>query len=164
MSESRIRVERPSEFVVVALLVGIAAVLVWDTVGSPDAVAPQGPVTTAAVPLIAATVLGLCGVGIAVDLLRGGQGVPDEGRPGERTNWRGVLSVVAAVALCAAALEAVGWVVAGAVLFYLCLYAFGSRQPAKDLVVSVVLAIASFYLFYLGLGIPLPPGVLAGVL
>jgi putative tricarboxylic transport membrane protein len=164
MSEQRIRLERPSEFVVVALLMGVAVVLVWDTVGRAGPAVSQGPVPTAAVPLIAATVLGLCGVGIAVDLFRGGQGIPDEGRPGERSNWRGVLSVVAAVALCAAALEAVGWVIAGALLFYLCLYAFGSRRPLKDLVVSVVLAIGSFYAFYVGLGIPLPPGVLAGVL
>lgn len=164
MSDLKIRVERPSEFVVVALLLGVAGVLVWDTVHNADPALPQGPVTAAAIPVIAATVLGLCGVGIAVDLLRGGQGIPDEGLSGERSNWRGVLSVVAAVALCAAALETVGWVIAGGLLFYLCLYAFGSRRPLTDLVISVVLAIASFYVFYLGLGIPLPPGVLAGVL
>lgn len=164
MSERRMRLERPSELVVVALLLGVAAVLVQDTLGGAGPAVPHGPVTTATMPLIAAAVLGLCGVGIAVDLLRGGQGVPDEGLPGERSNWRGVLSVVAAVALCAAALETLGWVIAGALLFYLCLYAFGSRRPVKDLAISVVLAVASFYVFYVGLDIPLPPGLLAGVL
>jgi putative tricarboxylic transport membrane protein len=34
----------------------------------------------------------------------------------------------------------------------------------RDVIVGVVLAVASWYFFYVGLGVPLSPGVLDGIL
>jgi len=34
----------------------------------------------------------------------------------------------------------------------------------RDVIVGLVLAVASWYAFYVGLGIPLTPGVLDGIL
>jgi putative tricarboxylic transport membrane protein len=34
----------------------------------------------------------------------------------------------------------------------------------RDLIVGVVMAVASWYFFYVGLGVPLAPGILDGIL
>ena len=40
----------------------------------------------------------------------------------------------------------------------------GSRHYLRNVVIGVVLAVGSFYAFYSGLGIPLPAGILDGIL
>ena len=57
-----------------------------------------------------------------------------------------------------------GWVISGTVLFWGIAWALGSRHYIRDGVISVALSLLTFYGFYLGLGIPLPAGLLEGVL
>ena len=57
-----------------------------------------------------------------------------------------------------------GWAITGALLFAGCAWALGSRTLVRDLVVGVVLSVASWYFFYSGLGVPLSPGLLDGIL
>ncbi|MHC8609848.1 tripartite tricarboxylate transporter TctB family protein (plasmid) [Paenarthrobacter ureafaciens] len=161
---NRIHVKRRSEFIVVALLAGFAGLLFWDTINAPADVMQRGPVGPQTMPFVVASLLLLCAVILAVDLLRGGQGKPEEGEAGERSDWKTCGIIAAAVLLTAAVMESVGWVVAGGVMFYLCVYAFGSRHYIRDFVVSAGMAVGSFYLFFSGLGIPLPAGLLQGVL
>ena len=52
----------------------------------------------------------------------------------------------------------------GALLFWGSSWALGSRHPVRDAVISLALSLATFYGFYLGLGVLLPAGVLEGVL
>ena len=40
----------------------------------------------------------------------------------------------------------------------------GSKHYVRNIVIGAVLALASFYAFYSGLGIPLPAGILDGIL
>jgi putative tricarboxylic transport membrane protein len=40
----------------------------------------------------------------------------------------------------------------------------GSRYYVRNIAIGAVLALGSFYAFYSGLGIPLPAGVLDGIL
>jgi putative tricarboxylic transport membrane protein len=61
-------------------------------------------------------------------------------------------------------IERLGWPVSGAVLFFGCTYALGSRRIVRDVVLAFVLSIGSWYLFVLGLGIGLPVGLLNGIL
>jgi len=49
-------------------------------------------------------------------------------------------------------------------LFWGSSWALGSRHYVRDGVISVVLALVTFYGFYVGLGVLLPAGVLDGVL
>ena len=57
-----------------------------------------------------------------------------------------------------------GWVISGAMLFWGCAWALGSRHLVRDALISVALSLVTFYGFYLGLGIALPAGLLEGVL
>ena len=40
----------------------------------------------------------------------------------------------------------------------------GSRHYVRNIVIGAVLSVGSFYAFYSGLGIPLPAGILDGIL
>lgn len=57
-----------------------------------------------------------------------------------------------------------GWVIMSALFFAGAATILGSRHYVRNLVIGVVLALASFYAFYSGLGIPLPAGILDGIL
>ena len=57
-----------------------------------------------------------------------------------------------------------GWVISGAILFWGSVLALGSRNYVRDGLISVALAVGTFYGFYLGLGVHLPAGILKGVL
>ena len=63
-----------------------------------------------------------------------------------------------------ALIDRAGWVVSGTVLFWGSVYALGSRHYVRDGLVAVLLSVATFYGFYVGLGIALPAGILQGVL
>ena len=54
--------------------------------------------------------------------------------------------------------------ISGALLFYGAAIALGSRHFVRDLAISVVLALATFYGFAIGLGVGLPAGILQGIL
>jgi len=43
-------------------------------------------------------------------------------------------------------------------------FALGSRHWIRDAVIAFVLSIGTWYVFALGLGIVLPPGILEGIL
>ena len=57
-----------------------------------------------------------------------------------------------------------GWAIAGTLLFAGAATILGSRHYVRNVVIGAVLAVASFYAFYSGLGIPLPAGILDGIL
>ena len=57
-----------------------------------------------------------------------------------------------------------GWAITGALFFAGCATILGSKHYVRNFVIGVVLAVASFYAFYSGLGIPLPAGILDGIL
>lgn len=162
MSTARIR--QPSEFIIVALLVALSGLVLWDTLTAGADTMNRGPVGAKTMPLIVAGLLTVCAAVLTIDLLRGGRGVPEEGEPGEPSDWRTWSIIVAAIVLTSFTIETLGWVLAGGLMYYLCTLALGSRHYLRDLIVASVLAVSSFYLFYSGLGVGLPPGVLQGVL
>ena len=57
-----------------------------------------------------------------------------------------------------------GWAITGALLFAGTAWVLGSRTPVRDLIIGTVLSVGSFYAFYVGLGVPIPPGILDGIL
>jgi putative tricarboxylic transport membrane protein len=64
--------------------------------------------------------------------------------------------LVGALAVHAVALPIVGFVPAGAALFFVTARLFGSRRPRRDLTIGTVAAIALYVLFTVGLGLSLP--------
>src|ERR1044072_7117170 len=50
-----------------------------------------------------------------------------------------------------------------AFIMFACIF-YGGNHYVRNFVVGLILALASFYAFYSGLGIPLPAGILDGIL
>ncbi|MDF2823875.1 MAG: integral rane protein [Mycobacterium sp.] len=159
-----LRVRRPSEFVVVAVVSALGLLVLWDTLTAPAQAMDRGPLGPHVLPVVVGSMLLVCAAGIGIDLLRGGQGQPEDGEAGERSDWITWSVILGAIVLVALAVEPLGWVIAGGAMFYLCVYAFGSRAYVRDAIVSVALAFGSFYFFFSVLGINLSPGILKGIL
>jgi len=152
----------------VALLLGVLGVVVLV-----DALRLDAPTTDSdrvgpqAFPIAVAVLLLACAALLAVNVLRGGHGQAEEGEDVDLTaptEWRVVLPLLGVFTLNVVLIDVLGWVVSGALLFFGCAWALGSRHYVRDLVISLLMSVVTFYGFYLGLGIHLPAGVLEGIL
>ena len=152
----------------VALLLGVVGVVVLvDAAGIHAPYSQADPVGPRTVPFLVAGLLLVCAVGLTVDVLRGGHGEAEEGEDVDLTaptEWRVVLPLVGTFVANVLLIDVLGWVISGALLFWGSSWALGSRRPVRDAVISLALSLATFYGFYLGLGVLLPAGVLEGVL
>ena len=63
-----------------------------------------------------------------------------------------------------ALLDLLGWVIAGALLFFGLALALGARDRLRAAVVAIILAVATYLAFVKGLGVTLPGGLLSGVI
>lgn len=79
-------------------------------------------------------------------------------------DWLTVGKLVGILVLNILLVNLLGWAITGALLFAGCAWALGSRTLLRDLIVGAVLSVASWYFFYVALGVPLSPGILDGVL
>ena len=152
----------------VALFLGVLGLLVIvQALLLPESRIVRGPVGPAVVPLVVGGLLVVVGVVLAIDVKRGGRGEPEGGEDVELTggtDWTTIAMLAAAFLANALLIESLGWVFSGAILFWGSAFALGSRHYVRDAVIAFTLSIGSFYLFALGLGIVLPPGVLRGIL
>ncbi|GAA4286890.1 tripartite tricarboxylate transporter TctB family protein [Georgenia daeguensis] len=167
VAAGRGRLAGRSELGVAALLAVLGVVILLDTIGLEAPYSQSDPVGPKALPYIVAGLLLVCAVVLAIDVVRGGRGEAEGGEDVDLTHptdWRTVVPLVAVFAANIALVDTLGWVLSGTLLFFGSVVALGSRHYVRDLVVSVLLALGSFYGFYLGLGIPLPAGLLEGVL
>jgi putative tricarboxylic transport membrane protein len=161
------RIERPSEFGVALLLLVFGAVVLWNALRITADAGQRGVVGPAAAPGLIGGLLVVCAVLLGSEVLRGRHGNVDVGEDidlSHRSDWRTVLLLSAAFLANAALIEWAGWVISGTVLFWGSAYALGSRAYLRDLVIAVVLAGSTFYLFVVELGIDLPAGILTGIL
>ena len=156
-----------SEFGVALFLGALGLLVVVSALLLPESRIARGPVGPAAVPVVVGGLLVITSVFLAVDVWRGGRGEPEGGEDVEltgRSDWRTVAMLAAAFLANALLIEPLGWVFSGSILFWGSAFALGSRHYVRDAVIAVALSIGSFYLFALGLGIVLPPGILRGIL
>jgi putative tricarboxylic transport membrane protein len=152
----------------VALFLAILGVLVLvDAARLPVSVSQRGPVGPKALPVVVGALLVVTAVLLVRDVLRGGRGEPEGGEDvdlSHRSDWRAMILLSAAFLANIALIERAGWPVSGAVLFFGCAYALGSRRYVRDALIALALSIGTWYLFALGLGIGLPVGILKGIL
>jgi putative tricarboxylic transport membrane protein len=78
-------------------------------------------------------------------------------------DWVTVGKLVGILLLNLLFVNLLGWAITGAVLFAGCAWALGSRTILRDVIVGAVMSVASWYFFW-ALGVPLPPGILDGIL
>jgi putative tricarboxylic transport membrane protein len=80
------------------------------------------------------------------------------------TDLRTVGLLVAVLVANIVLIDLLGWAITGALLFAGAAGVLGSRSHVRDLAVGAALSVGTWYGFYVGLGIPIPAGVLDGVL
>jgi putative tricarboxylic transport membrane protein len=156
-----------TELGLAAFLAIAGSVVLWDASQLSVPYSQSDPVGPKAVPFIVGGLLLVCAVLLALNVLRGGRGEAEGGEDvdlSHPSDWRTVLPLLAAFLLNILLIDTLGWVISGALLFWGSVWALGSRRYVRDGLISVGLSLATFYGFYLGLGIALPAGVLEGVL
>lgn len=148
--------------VVVALL---GAYTIYDAttlaVGFADPVGPR------VFPYVIGTVMIGLGALLAVATARGDRPAAEDGEDVDLTtpaDWPTVLKLIAVFVVNIVLIDVLGWAVTGAILFAGCTWALGSRTLVKDVLIGIVLSVGSWYAFYVGLNIPLTPGILDGIL
>lgn len=151
-----------------AALLGVAgAVVLVDALTLHAPYSQADPVGPRTLPFIVAGLLLACAVVLAVDVLRGGHGRAEEGEDVDLSgpmDWRVVLTLAGVLVANILLVDRLGWVISGTMLFWGCVWALGGRSYVRDGVVSLLLALGTFYGFFVGLGIHLPAGVLEGIL
>lgn len=156
-----------SELGFAALLAAVAGFVALDARSLDAPYSQSDTVGPATMPWAVAGLLGLSAIWLVVDVVRGGQGEiaggedVDLSRP---SDWRVVLPLAAVFMANVVLVDRLGWVISGALLFAGSVWAMGSRHLVRDIVIGALLGLATFYGFRLGLGIPLPSGILEGVL
>lgn len=152
----------PSAWVIPALVAVLGAVGVWGglTIEAPPNATRPGP---GAFPLAVGLLLLVTAVCMAVVNLRN-RNTAAHSAPLAWFEGRPVLIVLAGLVVHTALLEFLGWLLAGALLFWIVAYAFGARAYLRDAIVALSMSAAVQVGFSLGLGLSLPGGFLELVL
>jgi len=156
-----------SEYGVALFLGALGLLVIVQAILLPESRIARGPVGPGTIPIIVGSLLVIVAGFLALDISRGGRGEPEGGEDVEltgSTDWRTVLMLAAAFVANAVLIEPLGWPFSGAILFWGSAFALGSRHYIRDAAIALALSFGSWYLFALGLGIVLPPGILRGIL
>ncbi|KRF03004.1 hypothetical protein ASG88_06535 [Nocardioides sp. Soil777] len=125
------------------------------------------PVGPRVFPYVVGASMVLLAVLLALATARGDVAQGEEGEDIDLTSppdWLTVGKLSGILVLNMLLVNLLGWAVTGGLLFAGCAWALGSRTLVRDLIVGVVLAVSTWYFFYVGLDVPLAPGILDGVL
>lgn len=155
-----------AQYGLAGFLAVVGAYVLHDATTLEDGFADQ-PVQPYAFPYVVGATLVLLAVLLAVATARGDRPEAEDGEDVDLSggsDWRTVGLLVAVFALNVLLVDLLGWAITGALLFAGAAGVLGSRTPVRDLAIGAALSVGSWYGFYVGLGIPIPAGVLDGVL
>jgi putative tricarboxylic transport membrane protein len=125
------------------------------------------PIGPRVFPYVIGTAMVVLAVLLAIATARGDVPQAEEGEDVDLTtppDWVTVGKLVAILVINILLVNVLGWAITGAFVFAGCAWALGSRTLFRDVLVGVVLSVGSWYFFYSGLGVPLSPGILDGIL
>jgi putative tricarboxylic transport membrane protein len=155
-----------AQYGLAAFLVLVGGYVLYDASTLESGFADQ-PVDPYSMPYVVGAVLVLLGALLAVATARGDRPEMEEGEDVEidgTTDWRTVGMLVGVMALNVLLIDVLGWAITGALLFAGAAHVLGSRTPVRDVAIGAALSVGTWYGLYSGLGIPIPPGILDGVL
>lgn len=155
-----------AQYGMAAFLVAVGGYVVYDATTLDEAFADQ-PVQPYAIPYVVGAALMLLGALLAVATARGDRPQAEEGEDvdlSQGTDLRTVGLLAAVLVGTILLIDWLGWAITGALLFAGAAGVLGSRSHVRDLAVGAALAVGTWYGFYVGLGIPIPAGILDGVL
>jgi putative tricarboxylic transport membrane protein len=156
-----------AQYIVCMVLIAVGAFLIYDALSLEAGFAKVDPVGPRLFPIAIGAILVVLAVALAVAIPRGSVGEADAGEdvdPNTPGDWRTVGLLVGLFVAVILLVNPLGWAIAGTLLFAGAATILGSRHYIRNVVIGAVLAVASFYAFYSGLGIPLPAGILDGIL
>lgn len=156
-----------AQYLVVAVCVLVGAFLIYSALTLPGGYAKVDPVGPKLFPMVIGVGLVLLAAILAIAIPRGSKGEADAGEdidPDRPSDWRTVGLLVAIFVATILLVNPLGWTITSALMFAGSATVLGSRHHVRNIVIGVVLGVASFYAFYSGLGIPLPAGILDGIL
>jgi putative tricarboxylic transport membrane protein len=105
-------------------------------------------------------------LGIFVEIFRGNLGQPEGTEFGDtvdKTDYKSLLLVAGAMATYPLLIERAGFVVASTVAFFGVSFAFGAKNVAKNLLISVIFSLIVYFSFTRGLNVNLPSGIMGGI-
>ena len=154
-----------SQYVLAAVLAAVGLYTIIDarglTVGFGDPVGPR------VFPYLIGSGMLVLAVLLAVATARGDVAEAEAGEDVDLTappDWGTVGKLAGIFVVALLVVNLLGWAITGALFFAGSAWALGSRTLVRDLIAGAVLAVGSWYFFYVGLGIQLTPGILDGVL
>lgn len=158
---------RVPDFLLCAGLAAAGLVVLVDALGLSNNVTGVDPLGPKPVPVfIGGALVALAGL-LALLVARGDLGEAEAGEDVDlhsRADLKMVLLLAAVFSVNIALIDTLGWVISGSLLFYGLCIVLGSRHFVRDLAISIVLGLVTFYGFAIGLGVPLPAGILQGIL
>lgn len=154
-----------AQYGVAALLAAIGVYTLYDattlTVGFADPVGPK------MFPYVIGSAMIVLAVLLVIATLRGDKPEAEAGEDVDlavAADWVTVAKLIGILLITIATVNWLGWAISGAILFAGAAWALGSRTQIRDVIVGAVMSVGSWYGFYVGLGIPLTPGILEGIL
>ena len=156
-----------AQYIVCVVLVLVGGFLVYDALSLPGGYAKVDPVGPRLFPMIIGIGLVVMAAVLAIAIPRGSRGEADAGEdidPNLPSDWRTVGLLIAMFVALIVLVVPLGWAIASALFFAGCATVLGSKHYVRNILIGVVLSVGSFYAFYSGLGIPLPAGILDGIL
>lgn len=159
-------IDKP-QIVVSVVFAAMGGLLIIDALRLGNAFAKVDPLGPKVAPLVIGTLMVLCAAAFAIAVMRGSKGLAEEGEDvdlSEPSDWRTVGLLVAIVVLTILAINPLGWPLTATFLFAAAATVLGDRHYIRTVAIGAALGFSSFYGFYVGLGIPLPAGILDGIL
>ena len=155
-----------AQYGLAAFLVLVGGYVLYDATTLDRAFADQ-PVQPYALSYVVGTALVLLGLVLALATRRGDRAEAEEGEDvdtSQGTDLRTIGLLAAVLVANLLLIDLLGWAITGALLFTGATYVLGSRNWVRNLAVGVALSVGTWYGFYVGLGVPIPAGILDGVL
>ena len=149
------------------MLVAVGGFLIYDALTLSGGFAKVDPLGPKFFPMVIGIGLIVLAIILAIAIPRGSQGEADAGEdvdPNTPGDWRTVGLLVGLFVATILLVVPLGWAITGTLLFAGAATILGSRRYLLNILIGAVLAVGSFYAFYSGLGIPLPAGILDGIL
>ncbi len=155
-----------AQYGLAAFLVLVGGYVTYDASRLDDAFSDQ-PVQPWALPFVVGGALLLLGVLLAVATARGDRPEAEEGEDvdlSQGTDLRTIGLLTGVLVLNLLLIDWLGWAITGALLFTGATYVLGSRTWVRNLAIGAALSVGTWYGFYVALGLPIPAGILDGVL
>lgn len=117
-------------------------------------------------PYLVSGLVIIVALGIFVEIFRGNLGQPEGTEFGDtvdKTDYKSLLIVAGSMATYPLLIERAGFVAATTVAFFGVSFAFGAKNPVKNLLVSLIFSLIVYFSFTRGLNVNLPSGIMGGI-